>query len=78
MLSLYPFCLRPLPLTDPVPLTQLPSPAFFSPCSINGELVMRAYTPASSDDDLGYFDLVIKVYWANEHPRFPEGGEYSL
>ena len=25
---------------------------------VNGELVMRAYTPASSDDDLGYFDLV--------------------
>lgn len=38
---------------------------------------MRAYTPASSDDDLGYFDLVIKVYRANEHPRFPEGGTSS-
>ena len=30
-------------------------------CSIGGELVMRAYTPTSSDDELGYFDLVIKV-----------------
>lgn len=29
--------------------------------SVNGELVMRAYTPTSSDDELGYFDLVIKV-----------------
>lgn len=32
---------------------------------------MRAYTPTSSDDDLGYFDLVVKVYFANEHPSFP-------
>lgn len=23
--------------------------------------MIRAYTPTSSDDDLGYFDLVIKV-----------------
>lgn len=31
-------------------------------CSrVDGETVMRAYTPTSSDDDLGYFDLVIKV-----------------
>ena len=32
---------------------------------------MRAYTPTSSDDDLGYFDLVVKVYFSNEHPSFP-------
>ena len=44
---------------------------------INDELVMRAYTPTSSDDELGHFDLVIKVYWANEHPRFPGGGKMS-
>jgi nitrate reductase (NAD(P)H) len=29
---------------------------------VGGELVMRAYTPTSSDDELGYFDLVIKVH----------------
>ena len=46
-------------------------------CRINDELVMRAYTPTSSDDELGHFDLVIKVYWANEHPRFPDGGKMS-
>jgi nitrate reductase (NAD(P)H) len=45
--------------------------------TINGENVVRAYTPTSSDDDLGHFDLVIKVYWANENPRFPEGGKMS-
>lgn len=28
---------------------------------VDGELVMRAYTPTSSDDDMGHFDLVIKV-----------------
>ena len=33
---------------------------------------MRAYTPTSSDDDLGHFDLVVKVYFANEHKDFPE------
>lgn len=41
---------------------------------INGELVVRPYTPTSSDDDKGYFDLVIKVYKANVHPKFPDGG----
>ena len=29
--------------------------------SIGGETVMRAYTPISSDDDLGKLDLLIKV-----------------
>ena len=28
---------------------------------INGKEIMRSYTPTSSDDDLGHFDLVIKV-----------------
>jgi len=27
-----------------------------------GKPIMRAYTPISSDDDLGYFDLLIKMY----------------
>ncbi|KAK0546917.1 NADH-cytochrome b5 reductase [Tilletia horrida] len=29
---------------------------------INGENVSRSYTPTSSDDDIGHFDLVIKSY----------------
>ena len=29
---------------------------------INGELVKRPYTPITSDDCQGYFDLVIKIY----------------
>lgn len=28
---------------------------------INGDLVRRPYTPVTSDDELGYFELVIKV-----------------
>jgi len=44
---------------------------------INGELVIRPYTPTSSDDDLGFVDLVIKVYFPNVHPRFPDGGKMS-
>lgn len=44
---------------------------------INGELVIRPYTPTSSDDDLGFVDLVIKVYFAGVHPRFPDGGKMS-
>ena len=50
---------------------------FFISAIINGSLVMRQYTPTSSDDDLGYFDLVIKVYFPNVHPKFPEGGKMS-
>lgn len=30
---------------------------------INGSLVIRPYTPVTSDDELGYFDLVIKVFF---------------
>jgi len=44
---------------------------------INGELVVRPYTPVSSERDVGFFDLVIKVYKANENPRFPDGGKLS-
>ncbi|XP_032691469.1 NADH-cytochrome b5 reductase 2 isoform X2 [Odontomachus brunneus] len=44
---------------------------------IREEVVIRAYTPVSSDDDEGYVDLVIKVYFKNVHPKFPEGGKLS-
>ncbi|EGD76286.1 NADH-cytochrome b5 reductase 3 [Salpingoeca rosetta] len=44
---------------------------------VDGRTVIRAYTPVSSDDDLGYFDLVVKVYRKNVHPKFPEGGKMS-
>lgn len=28
---------------------------------INGELVIRPYTPVTSNDEIGHFDLIIKV-----------------
>lgn len=44
---------------------------------LSGEEVVRAYTPVSSDDDLGHMDLLIKVYFKNQHPKFPNGGLMS-
>ena len=44
---------------------------------IDGNLVIRPYTPVTSDDEIGYFDLVIKVYFRDVHPKFPEGGKMS-
>lgn len=45
---------------------------------MNGEPVVRAYTPVSSDDsDRGHVDLVVKVYKRGVHPKFPEGGKMS-
>jgi nitrate reductase (NAD(P)H) len=41
------------------------------------ELVMRAYTPTTADETLGCFYLVVKIYYANVHPRFPDGGRMS-
>jgi len=37
--------------------------------------VARAYTPLSSDRDLGRLDLLVKVYWPTE--RFPRGGKMT-
>lgn len=45
--------------------------------TIDDELVIRAYTPVSSDENTGYVDLVIKVYKRNVHPKFPNGGKMS-
>jgi len=44
---------------------------------IDGKLVIRPYTPVTSDDDQGFLELVIKVYFAGVNPRFPEGGKMS-
>jgi len=40
--------------------------------SIDGNTVQRSYTPISSDEDLGFVDLAIKIYFPNE--KFPKGG----
>ncbi|NXE04571.1 NB5R3 reductase, partial [Lophotis ruficrista] len=44
---------------------------------IDGALVVRPYTPVSSDDDKGFVDLVIKIYFRGVHPKFPDGGKMS-
>ncbi|XP_069571248.1 NADH-cytochrome b5 reductase 2 [Brachyistius frenatus] len=44
---------------------------------VNGSLVVRAYTPVSSDESQGHVDLVVKVYYKNSHPSFPDGGKMS-
>merc|ERR1712018_413644 len=44
---------------------------------INGSLVVRPYTPVTSDEDLGHMDLVVKVYFKDVHPKFPDGGKMS-
>ncbi|MED6182977.1 nitrate reductase NADH 2 [Stylosanthes scabra] len=45
--------------------------------AIDGKLCMRAYTPTSSADEVGHFDLLIKVYFKDVHPKFPNGGLMS-
>lgn len=44
---------------------------------VDGNLVVRPYTPVSSDDDHGFVDLVVKIYFKGIHPKFPEGGKMS-
>lgn len=42
-----------------------------------GKICQRSYTPVSSNDAVGYVDLVVKVYFKGVHPKFPEGGKMS-
>ncbi|XP_029317834.1 NADH-cytochrome b5 reductase 3 [Cottoperca gobio] len=44
---------------------------------VDGKLVVRPYTPVSSDDDKGFVDLVVKIYFKDVNPKFPEGGKLS-
>jgi len=44
----------------------------FIKAKVNDKPVMRAYTPMGHGT--GYVDFVIKVYFANVHPKFPDGG----
>jgi NAD(P)H-flavin reductase len=43
----------------------------------NGELVCRKYTPISFVKQRGYVDFLIKVYFSDVVPRFPDGGIMS-
>ncbi|OIT33090.1 PREDICTED: nitrate reductase [NADH] 2 [Nicotiana attenuata] len=44
---------------------------------IDDKLCMRAYTPTSTIDEVGYFELVVKIYFKGIHPKFPNGGQMS-
>jgi len=43
----------------------------------NTSQVMRSYTPVSDNTTLGEIILVVKVYRAGVHPKFPDGGKLS-
>ncbi|XP_027339651.1 inducible nitrate reductase [NADH] 2 [Abrus precatorius] len=45
--------------------------------TVDEKLCMRAYTPTSSVDEVGYFDLVVKIYFKGVHPKFLNGGLMS-
>ncbi|GAB4844858.1 Nitrate reductase [NADH] 1 [Ancistrocladus abbreviatus] len=45
--------------------------------TIDSKLCMRAYTPTSGIDCIGYFELVVKIYFKGQHPKFPNGGLMS-
>ncbi|KAL2102957.1 hypothetical protein ACEWY4_002125 [Coilia grayii] len=63
-------------LTSPEEVLGLPiGQHIYLSAKIDGNLVVRPYTPVSSDDDKGFVDLVIKIYYKN--PKFPEGGKMS-
>jgi nitrate reductase (NAD(P)H) len=47
----------------------------FLSATINGEMVLRRYTPISSNYDVGCVKFVVKIYRPCE--RFPEGGKMS-
>ncbi|KAK4758318.1 hypothetical protein SAY87_019619 [Trapa incisa] len=45
--------------------------------TVDDKFCTRAYTPTTDVDEVGYFELVVKVYYKNVHPRFPNGGVMS-
>ncbi|KAJ3677050.1 hypothetical protein LUZ60_002774 [Juncus effusus] len=45
--------------------------------NIDEKLCVRAYTPTSTINEVGHLDLLIKVYFKGEHPKFPNGGQMS-
>lgn len=65
-----------LPLEDQV--LGLPVGKHIFLCAtIDDKLCLRAYTPSSPIDEVGYFELVVKIYFKGVVPRFPNGGLMS-
>lgn len=65
-----------LPSTEHRPGIPVGSHVYFV-ARIEGQTVVRPYTPVSLDTQKGYMDFVIKVYKANTNPNFPRGGKMS-
>ena len=42
-----------------------------------GELIGRKYTPISYFKDRGSFVLLVKIYYSDVNPKFPEGGKLT-
>ncbi|CAJ1930677.1 unnamed protein product [Cylindrotheca closterium] len=42
-----------------------------------GKSHQRSYTPITDNSSVGEFSLCVKIYKANVHPKFPEGGKMS-
>ncbi|KZW00244.1 ferredoxin reductase-like protein [Exidia glandulosa HHB12029] len=58
-------------LPDPSDILGLPIGQHISiQAEIEGKIIQRSYTPTSSDDDLGYFDLLVKSYEKGNISRF--------
>ncbi|XP_077213361.1 nitrate reductase [NADH]-like [Tasmannia lanceolata] len=49
----------------------------FLSATIDNKLCIRAYTPTSFVDEVGHFDLLVKIYFKGTHPKFPNGGLMS-
>ncbi|KAI5079840.1 hypothetical protein GOP47_0005319 [Adiantum capillus-veneris] len=49
----------------------------FVMAKIDGKLCMRAYTPVTNDKEIGYFELLVKVYFKGTNGSFPRGGLMS-
>jgi len=65
-------------LPSPTQILGLPvGQHMFISAKIDDSTCIRAYTPLTGNEVRGYFDLLIKVYFKNEHPNFPEGGKMS-
>ncbi|WOL13748.1 nitrate reductase [Canna indica] len=45
--------------------------------TVDGKPCMRPFTPTSTFDEVGHFELLIKVYFKGENPKFPNGSLMS-
>mmetsp|Transcript_20849 Transcript_20849/g.46852 ORF Transcript_20849/g.46852 Transcript_20849/m.46852 type:complete len:904 (-) Transcript_20849:42-2753(-) len=64
----------------PLPTMRLGLPTgmhMFLRAKIDDQVVMRPYTPMTDDETVGHVDLLVKVYFKNVHPKFPDGGKMS-